>query len=231
MKTKILSIVILVLCTANQVLAQSKTKFDVVLESSLAYPLSKFTVGDAKPVVRYSSEFGNILFKENIHIKGKFGIALQTGINNVGLIHRLNDSIKLKQRAYVIPLGFQLNIGDQSERHFFIGGQYNLAFNYKEKTWLNKESKIKSNEWFSDKVNLFTPVLYLGYQYSNKNYVKVQYQIGNFINENYLFNIRGVNTRIIQSNSVNIVFGTVLDFKNAGKATAPSAGKDVEIQI
>ncbi len=207
--------------------AQLSTRFHADVETHYSIPINEFSNANAKSVVRYSG-FPNLTLRENFHF-GKVGFGLKTGLLNIGQIHRINDSIKLKQRAYVIPIGLQLNFGDVTDNFFYLGTQLNFAINYKQKTWINKTAKIKENTWFSDDVNQFNPTFFIGYNYSEQSGFQIQYQYFNFFNEKKLFNFRGVNTYIKQSNFVSLVFTTRINSKAVNEKFEHDDAKDVEI--
>ncbi|MBW8685668.1 hypothetical protein [Chitinophaga rhizophila] len=116
-------------------------------------------------------------------------VGMFTGINlkNIGMITKDDiDSVKLKRRVYTlgVPLGFK--IGDLRRGfYFFAGGSYDLAFNYKEKKFINGDKKEKFNEWFSDRTPLLMPSLFAGLRMSPGFGVKVQYYPNNFFNKEY----------------------------------------------
>ena len=61
------------------------------------------------------------------------GLYTGIGVRNIGMINRLNDTIKLKQRLYalVVPVGIKL--GDMQKRVYAaLGAEFELFFNYKE---------------------------------------------------------------------------------------------------
>lgn len=82
-----------------------------------------------------------------------------TGLNikNLGLITRA-DSVKTKYRIYTLglPLGLRLRVGH--ETYLKAGVDFNWAFNYKEKTFINDKKKTKFNEFMSER----TPSLFAG---------------------------------------------------------------------
>jgi len=221
---KFLTLLFLLTQTVN---AQVTTKLAVALESNLSFPLAKFSNANAVAVPRYTNDISNLNVQQYFILSKNIGFSIKSGYSNVGLIHRINDSIKLKQRAYVLPLGVQINMGDALKKHIFIGAEYVYAFNYKQKTWLNGQSKQKYNEWFSDKVNQFTPAFFVGYQFSNVSYVQVRYQAGSLINENYIFNFKGVSTRVNSSNLITISLGTFIIGKEP-KAMNPNKNPDLQ---
>lgn len=210
MKLNPLILFIVISFQAIFVEAQVTTKLAMALESNISYPIAKFSNANAVAVPRYTNDISNLNIQQYFIFSKKIGFSIKTGYSNIGLIHRINDSIKLKQRAYVIPLGLQLNFGDPLKKHLYVGAEYIYAFNYKEKTWLNGQSKQKYNEWFSNKVNQFTPAFFVGYQFSHVSYVQVRYQAGNLINESYRFNFKGVNTYVNSSNLITISLGTFI---------------------
>lgn len=123
------------------------------------------------------------------------GVGMFTGLNikNIGLISKANDSMKLKRRVYTlgVPLGFKFgNIRDGF--FFFLGGEYDLAFNYKEKYFFNGDKKSKFNEWFSDRTPTFMPSVFAGFRFDPGFGVKLQYYPQNFFNKDFSQTVNGV---------------------------------------
>jgi hypothetical protein len=232
MKKPILTI--LSLAITFSVFAQNKIHFVPAFEEGFTFPLAEFTNANKKEVVRYTGTVTNLSLKTHVTIAPNFNFSLNTGILNHGFIHNLNDTLKVKQRAYVIPIGAQFTFGDVKNKNFFIGAEAHIPFHYKEKTWVigERSTKIKSSEWLSSKTEMFSPLVFLGFQFNKKTYIQLKYQLGNFLDPTQNFNFRGINTKISQSNMVSLSFGTIINAKNASGFSKPmDDSKDIEIDI
>lgn len=137
-------------------------------------------------IPRFSAFFHlgqNINYNFNHH----FGVFTGFSIKNIGLINDANDSVRLKRRVYTlgIPVGFKIGNLRRYGLFFFAGGAYDLAFNYKEKQFLNGRKQHKFNQWFSDRTPLLMPSFFAGFRASPGFGVKVQYYPNNFFNQEY----------------------------------------------
>jgi hypothetical protein len=143
--------------------------------------------GKHVPSVPRFTFFFNIGTNYNYDFNRNFGIFSGINLKNIGLITKDDiDSVKLKRRVYTlgVPLGFK--IGDLRRGfYFYAGGSYDLAFNYKEKKFINGDKKEKFNEWFSDRTPLLMPSLFAGFKMARGFGLKVQYYPNNFFNKEY----------------------------------------------
>lgn len=152
--------------------------------------------------------FFNVGSNYNYDFSNNIGIFTGLNIKNIGLITK-NDTVKLKRRVYTmgVPLGFKFgNIRDGF--FFFLGGEYDLAFNYKEKTFIDGD-KTKFNEWFSDRTPLLMPSVFAGFRFSPGFGVKVQYYLNNFFNKDYTHTVNGVKEYPYQNLDANLAFVTL----------------------
>jgi hypothetical protein len=145
-------------------------------DESMSLTVPRFTIG---------FNFGfNFHYDFNLHA----GIYSGIGIKNIGYIEKFGD-VKIKRRVYTagIPLGFK--IGDLRNRKFvFFGGGVDFPFNYREKRFTKRSSKLKQDEWFGDQTSRVMPYLFAGLSFEPGLVVKLQYYPGNFLNPDYKFN-------------------------------------------
>lgn len=138
--------------------------------------------------------FFNIGHNLNYDFTRHFGFFTGLNLKNIGLITKDDiDSVKLKRRVYTlgIPIGFKIGDLRNGSFFFFAGGSYDLAFNYKEKKFINGDKKEKFNEWFSDRTPLLMPSLFAGIRMRPGFGLKVQYYPNNFFNKEYIVNMPG----------------------------------------
>jgi hypothetical protein len=198
-------------------LAQDSTTTTTVIEMKFdRYPSSHkrsyVTWGGDGPLlssgsVKYADEhvrniprftiFFNVGNSFNYDFGRNFGIFTGINIKNIGLITKDNDSVKLKRRVYTvgIPLGFKIGDLRHGSFFFFAGGSYDLAFNYKEKRFVNGNKVHKFNEWFSDRTALFMPSVFAGVRFSPGFGLKLQYYPNDFFNKDYKETVNGVTTK------------------------------------
>ena len=131
--------------------------------------------------------FFNIGHNYNYDFGRNVGFFTGLNLKNIGLITKDDkDSVKLKRRVYTLGVPVGLKIGDLRKGFFFFfGGAYDLAFNYKEKKFINGDKKEKFNEWFSDRTPLLMPSLFAGIRMHPGFGLKVQYYPKNFFNKEY----------------------------------------------
>jgi hypothetical protein len=135
-------------------------------------------------IIRFSGFFNAA---EYVHIDfGKFfGIGIGGGIHNIGFISS-SDSVKLKRRTYstFVPVFFKF--GNMKKRiYMYAGAQYDILFNFKQKTFINDEKTEKFNEWFSRRTPRFIPSVFVGIQLPLGINIRATYMLHNFFNPGY----------------------------------------------
>jgi hypothetical protein len=104
--------------------------------------------------------------QQNIYYKFSKSIGLYSGfaIRNVGFITQ-DGAFTNKYRMYTAGVPLALTIGNLDKKFFLYGGaEAGLAFHYKEKQF-NGDSKTKSSDFFSNKINAWQPQLFAGIQF------------------------------------------------------------------
>lgn len=153
--------------------------------------------------------FFNIGTNYNYDFSNNFGIYTGLNIKNIGLITK-TDTSKLKQRVYTLGVPLGLKFGNMRDGFFFfLGGEYDLAFNYKEKFFLNGDKKSKFNEWFSDRTPLLMPSVFAGFRFSPGFGIKAQYYLNNFFNQDYTRSVNGVKEKPYKDLEANMMFVTL----------------------
>lgn len=156
----------------------------------------KYAGEHVKNIPRFTFFF-NVGHNYNYDFNRHFGIFTGLNLKNIGLITKDNDSIKLKRRVYTvgIPIGFKIGDLRRGSFFFFAGGSYDLAFNYKEKRFLNGDKVNKFNEWFSDRTPLLMPSLFAGLRIKPGFGLKFQYYPNDFFNKDYKETVAGVSVK------------------------------------
>jgi len=137
---------------------------------------------DVNPIVRFTCFFH---LQEQLHydFNKNVGVFTGLGIRNVGMINDLNDSIKAKQRVYSLGLPVAIKFGNLPNKFSVaVGGEVELFFHYKQKVFYDDE-KFKKTEWFSDKVNLVNPSVFLDINSGRGAYVRFKYYLIDFLVE------------------------------------------------
>ncbi|WP_106527590.1 hypothetical protein [Chitinophaga niastensis] len=152
--------------------------------------------------------FFNVGTNFNKDVSKNLGFFTGFNIKNIGLISKPNDSLKLKQRVYTLGVPLGIKIGDVTGGSFFFfaGGEIDLAFNYKEKQFLNGSKVHKFNEWFSDRTPLLMPSLFAGFRINPGFGLKVQYYPQNFFNQDFKTTDKGNTIYPNKNLQANLVF-------------------------
>jgi hypothetical protein len=132
------------------------------------------------PVVRFSGFFH---LQEQLHIdfSPSFGIYTGLGLRNIGMINKINDSIRVKQRVYSLGIPFALKLGKLPGGWFVAAGaEGELFIHYKQKDFYD-DDKRKFGEWFSDRVNLINPSVFLDINSKKGSYIRFKYYLNDFL--------------------------------------------------
>jgi hypothetical protein len=139
------------------------------------------TAISTKPVPRFS---GFLNHETQVHFDfGKsVGIYTGLGIKNIGMINHIDSfNINLKQRTYALGLPLALKLGSmKNQAYVAFGGEINLMTHYKEKMMVGN-TKIKSGEWFSNKVNILNPAVFFQIKFLKSQVVTFKYFLNDFL--------------------------------------------------
>ncbi len=141
-------------------------------------------------IIRWSPVF-NIMGYTNYDLNKNFGLFAGFGIRNVGFIadfpERDNDE-RTKYRTYNagVPVGFKIGNLDQAKPRFLYAGyEFELPFHYKEKRFVNGNKEQKISAWFTNRTDIFTQSLFVGFQTRSGMALKFKYYLDSFFNEDY----------------------------------------------
>jgi hypothetical protein len=160
-------------------------------------------------IPRFSPVFN---FGTNLHFDASRNIGFFTGINvkNVGLIMKDTAGLKYKRRVYTIGVPLAFKIGNMRHDNFFYAGaEAELAFNYKEKKFVDGKKKEKFNEWFSDRTPLFMPAVFAGFHTRAGVNLKAHYYLNNFFNPDFAETVNGAEVRLYKGLKANVFFLTL----------------------
>lgn len=194
---KKLSLILFSICFSGMLLAQEttptnkpylKSASELIFSFGAVEAIGPATGGtpdgkmDINPIVRFTMFFH---LQEQLHydFSNRVGIFTGLGIRNVGMINDLNDSIKAKQRVYSLGLPLAIKVGNLPNGFYVAAGaEAELFFHYKQKVFYDDE-KFKKDEWFSDKVNLFNPSVFLDINSGKGGYLRFKYYLLDFLVE------------------------------------------------
>ena len=129
----------------------------------------------------------------NLDLNNNLGFFSGGTIRNVGMItnETLNNvDYKIIRRVYTLGVPLALKLGSFNDNFFlFGGGEYEMAFHFKEKYWSNTFSrnghKTKYTAWFGDQTPRFLPSLFAGIQFPGGIQLKFKYYLEDFLNNKY----------------------------------------------
>lgn len=159
------------------------------------------------------SAFFHLGFTYNYNFSNNVGIYTGLDLKNIGFIEKYSfNDMTAKQRVYALGVPVGLRLGNMKSRdYFFAGGGLDVAVHYKYKFWSNTQSKVKTNDWFSNNTELLLPYVFAGVAVSGTTF-KIQYYPTNFLSNTALYNPR--NTKV---NLLLFSVGRDMDFGNRNK--------------
>jgi hypothetical protein len=137
-------------------------------------------------------------------VSNNFGLFTGLAIRNIGMItdETLPQTValsggtvayeqyKIIRRQYTLglPLAFKIGAFDK-HMYFFAGGEYEMAFHFKEKYWTGSYersgSKTKKTEWFSNQTPTFLPSVFGGFQFPGGVNIKFRYYLTDFLDSKF----------------------------------------------
>lgn len=132
-----------------------------------------------KPRCSFFFHFGEYY---DIDLNNNFGFFTGATMLNIGFTAKNQDAdIEKRFRTYALGVPIAIKLGSfKDDFYIYAGGEYQLFFHYKEKTYIAGE-KSKSSEWFSNKTPLLMPSVFCGIQFPKDWTVKFQYQLNDFL--------------------------------------------------
>lgn len=189
---------------------QAQTKTYTVTSGELLFQWADIQLTDAALADPNVELVGNPLrftcffhLGQYVHMDFSNSVGLFTGmaVRNVGFIsdERLNltgdgdaanlQDYKIIRRSYNLGVPLALKIGSfKNHTYIFAGGEYELAFAYKEKYWKAHSrdgAKTKRTQWFPAQTPTFIPAAIAGVQFPGGVNLKFKYYIDNFIDNTY----------------------------------------------
>ncbi len=129
----------------------------------------------------------------NLDLNNNLGFYTGGSLRNIGII--TNETInavdyKIIRRVYTVGVPLAIKLGSFSDNFFlFGGGEYEMAFHYKEKYWSDTFSrnghKTKYTSWFGDQTPRFLPSVFAGIQFPRGIRLKFKYYLDDFLNNKY----------------------------------------------
>lgn len=148
-----------------------------------------------QPLPRFSA-FLHIGEQIHVNFSNTFGFYTGFGLRNMGMINRLNDTVRVKQRVYSFGVPLAFKVGDMGKKKYAtFGAELEFFFNYKQKTFLGEgrgDKVEKFNEWASDRTDLLNPSVFAEFCFGKGSYLKIRYYLNDFLRPgNQTFKIDG----------------------------------------
>ena len=143
--------------------------------------------------VRFSPVF-NFQIMLNKDMSKNFGLFTGLAVRNVGYIisdytdPSNNLSYKKKFRSYNLGIPIGLKVGNLDRTFLYGGYEIEMAFTYKEKTYVDGDKTDKITGWFSDRNELFQHGFLVGIQFPYAANLKFKYYLSEFHNRDYTNN-------------------------------------------
>ncbi len=129
------------------------------------------------------------------------------GIRNVGFIYDQSADTMKKFRTYNLGIPVGIKLGNLGKGLFIYGGyEFEMPFNYKEKTFVNEDKKDKIVVWFSNRTNWYTQSLFVGLNFPGGFNLKFKYYINEFFNKNYTEAQNGNQTKPFENFNANVFY-------------------------
>lgn len=200
------------------------------------FSLSDLTMPDSLPAnsdpgsnLRFSGFF-NTQYQYHYDINRNFGLMTGFGVRNVGFINNIGDSIKLKQRVYSFGVPIALKFGKLPGGYSVtLGAEPELFFHYKQKAIYDDE-KYKKMGWFSNRVNLFNPSVFLDVRFKNGFFLRYKhYLMDVLVPENQSVNVgeKSVPFNPVSSKMFYLSFGFSLPMEDGDEKIRNRPNNDV----
>jgi len=125
--------------------------------------------------------------QQQYHYNFNKALGFYTGISliNVGFKNVITtpsgQEFEFRQRSLSFGVPLALKIGNlENGNYIALGASAELMFHYKYKLSY-QSSNIKYTDWFSDKVNLFNPSVFIDLRNKTGGYIRFKYYLNNFL--------------------------------------------------
>jgi len=120
------------------------------------------------------------------------GLSVGLETRNLGTITEdtLNkyDNVRVKSRVYTLGVPVSVMFGNMKNKtYFFVGGEYEYTFDYKEKVFVDGDKQYKSKGDYTYNVNRWLASAHAGVQIKSGTYLKFQYYLTPFFHDKYQF--------------------------------------------
>lgn len=169
------------------------------------------------PIPRFSA-FLHLAQQYHIKFTRYAGVYTGLGFRNIGMINNLNDTLRIKQRAYGASIPLALKLGNIDNRSYLaLGAEIEYLFHYKQKVFVGDgrgKKDNKTSEWFSNRVNAINPGVFLEYNFGKSGYFRLKYYLNDFLSSTVTqdFKVKGDDFYFTSERSTlfSLTFGKVI---------------------
>ncbi|MFN0202918.1 MAG: hypothetical protein ACKVTZ_15450 [Bacteroidia bacterium] len=171
---------------STQLFGQNKSKVKVyeqkyMMPSFLSISSVQDSTGEINSTPRYTL-FPNNESNVNVDFGKYVGIFSGLGARNVGFISYENNGTKVKRRMISLNVPLALKLGDLYNWYVYGGAGFDLAINYRRKTFMPDGKQSYQKWWTSDEFRFFQPTTFVGFNYKCVDF-KVEYFLNNMVNQ------------------------------------------------
>jgi len=190
-------------------LSSSAQKFYTTSGGEIILSLAEINSGDSpspQNIVRFSPWF-NLQTLGNYDFGKNAGMFFGLNVRNVGFITKNNSTqIKKKYRVYDLGIPIGIKLGNMNSFFFYGGYEFELPFNYKEKTFENEVKTGKFNVWFSNRVPTYYHAVFAGIQFPYGANLKFKYYLTPFHNTDFIEKVNGVDVMPYKNLEANVFY-------------------------
>lgn len=229
---KSIFVLLVSLIFSSSVLAQ---KFYTTSSGELILSMAEINSGDLpapQNIVRFSPWF-NLQTLGNVDFGKSFGMFFGLNVRNVGFIAKDNQTqVKKKYRVYDLGIPVGVKLGNMDWFFVYGGYEFELPFNYKEKTFENEVKTEKFNVWFSNRVPTYYHSVFVGIQFPYGANLKFKYYLTPFHNTDFTEIKEGVEIKPYKNLEANVFYLALsfTMFRNS-KVYYKNSQKHVEVRM
>ncbi len=204
MRISFVILALFLLLSTSSLNAQSKADKYILSGGELIFSFADVGSGYDN-IIRFSPVFNAQSWR--VYDYGNFGFFHGLAIRNVGFIaEQANTNVRIKYRTYNlgIPVGIKMDFSPSLG--LYAGYEFELPFNFKQKTFVNESKEQKFNSWFSDRTPTLAHGLFVGFQFASGMHVKFKYYLNSFLNPEYEEIVDGNTVRPYEDLDVNVFY-------------------------
>ncbi len=159
---------------------------DFIMDFGVQFTDKQLSTEDESEVAVRTIAFTNFTNFTHFNFNNNFGVITGLGLRNIGIRARnehIEDVVYKRtiRRIYTVNASLAVKLGAFSKHCFvFGGGEYDLAFHFRQRLKTKNNSQTKQGEWFSNATDLFLPSVFIGVQFPKGLNLKCSYYFNDF---------------------------------------------------